>query len=68
MPYRSAAQRAFMHAKHPGIAAKWDKEHPANARAELPAHVKQQSRQPRGQGGGGRWAGYTASPELRRRS
>lgn len=26
MPYRSAKQRAFMHAKHPGIAARWDKE------------------------------------------
>ena len=27
MPYRSAKQRAFMHAKHPGIAKKWDKKY-----------------------------------------
>ena len=27
MPYRSAKQRRFMHAKHPDIAAKWDKEY-----------------------------------------
>lgn len=26
MPYKSDAQRGFMHAKHPEIAAKWDKE------------------------------------------
>lgn len=25
MPYRSAKQRAFMHAKHPKIAKRWDK-------------------------------------------
>jgi hypothetical protein len=24
MPYRSAKQRAFMHARHPEIAARWD--------------------------------------------
>jgi hypothetical protein len=27
MPYRSAKQRAYMHAKHPKIAAKWDKKY-----------------------------------------
>jgi hypothetical protein len=27
MPYKSAKQRAYMHAKLPKIAAKWDKEH-----------------------------------------
>jgi hypothetical protein len=26
MPYKSDAQRRFMHAKHPGIAAEWDEE------------------------------------------
>jgi hypothetical protein len=26
MPYKSAAQRRFMHAKHPKIAKRWDKE------------------------------------------
>lgn len=25
MPYRSKKQRAFMHAKHPEIARRWDK-------------------------------------------
>lgn len=28
MPYQSDAQRKFMHAKHPDIAKKWDKEYP----------------------------------------
>lgn len=27
MPYRSDKQRRFMHAKHPDIAARWDKEY-----------------------------------------
>ena len=27
MPYKSEKQRKFMHAKHPKIAAKWDKEY-----------------------------------------
>lgn len=27
MPYRSAKQRRFMHAQHPEIAARWDKEY-----------------------------------------
>lgn len=26
MPYRSERQRRFMHAKHPRIAERWDKE------------------------------------------
>jgi hypothetical protein len=25
MPYRSARQRRYMHAKHPRIAARWDR-------------------------------------------
>jgi hypothetical protein len=25
MPYKSEKQRRFLHAKHPGIAARWDK-------------------------------------------
>ena len=28
MPYKSDAQRKFMHARHPDIAARWDKEYP----------------------------------------
>lgn len=27
MPYKSDAQRKFMHAQHPRIAAKWDKKY-----------------------------------------
>jgi hypothetical protein len=27
MPYRSPKQRRFMHAKHPDIAARWDREY-----------------------------------------
>jgi hypothetical protein len=27
MPYRSELQRRFMHAKHPDIAKRWDKEY-----------------------------------------
>lgn len=27
MPYRSAKQRRFMHARHPAIAARWDKKY-----------------------------------------
>jgi len=38
MPYKSDAQRRFMHARHPDIAAQWDKEYP-NQKG-LPEHVK----------------------------
>ena len=27
MPYKSAKQRRYLHAKHPKIAAKWDKKY-----------------------------------------
>lgn len=27
MPYKSAKQRRYIHAKHPKIAAKWDKKY-----------------------------------------
>lgn len=27
MPYKSVKQRKFMHAKHPGIAAEWDRKY-----------------------------------------
>ncbi|MEK6881072.1 MAG: hypothetical protein AABY22_15745 [Nanoarchaeota archaeon] len=39
MPYRSKAQSAYMHIKHPEIAKKWDAKYdmPKN----LPEHVKQ---------------------------
>jgi hypothetical protein len=36
LPYKSKAQLRFLHARHPGIAKRWDKEHgvPKN----LPEH------------------------------
>lgn len=27
MPYKSAKQRAYMHARHPKIAARWDRKY-----------------------------------------
>lgn len=27
MPYRSAKQRRYMHARHPGIAKRWDRKY-----------------------------------------
>ena len=31
MPFKSQAQRAFMHMKHPDIADRWEKETPAGS-------------------------------------
>lgn len=42
MPYKSDAQRKFMHAKHPEIAARWDKEYPNQGK--LPAKVGKKKR------------------------
>ena len=42
MPYTSEAQRRFMHAKHPEIAARWDTEYP-NQKG-LPEHVAKKKR------------------------
>ena len=38
MPFESQAQQRFMHAVHPGIAARWDKE--TNWNKKLPKKVK----------------------------
>lgn len=38
MPYKSEAQQRFMHAVHPGIAARWDKE--TNFKKKLPKKLK----------------------------
>jgi len=38
MPYKSQAQRKYMHLKHPEIAKRWDREFPNQKR--LPLHVK----------------------------
>lgn len=63
MPWRSDAQRKWAHATKQPFASKWDAHTPAGA--NLPERVKQ-SRQPRGQGGGGRYGGYVPSPVLRK--
>jgi hypothetical protein len=62
MPFKSQAQRGWMHANHPQMAKQWEAHTPAG---KLPAKVGQ-SRQPRGQGGGGRYGGYVPSPVLRK--
>ena len=49
MPYKSDAQRRFMHAKHPKIAARWDKETPKGK--DLPEHVKRKKKKTILQGG-----------------
>lgn len=41
MPFKSDAQRKFMHAKHPEIAKRWEKHTPEGAK--LPEHVGQPS-------------------------
>lgn len=37
MPYKSEAQRKYMHVKQPKIAARWDKEYPSK---KLPKKAK----------------------------
>lgn len=40
MPFKSEAQRRYMHANHPAIAAQWEAEEKAqDRRAELPDRV-----------------------------
>jgi hypothetical protein len=39
MPYVSQAQRGYMHAKHPEIAKRWDREYPHQGK--LPARKRQ---------------------------
>lgn len=46
MPYKSDRQRRFMHAKHPGIAKRWDKETPKGAK--LPERAKKVATRKRG--------------------
>jgi hypothetical protein len=38
VPYVSEAQRRYMHAKHPKIAARWDREYPSQGK--LPQHKR----------------------------
>lgn len=43
MPFRSKAQRAFMYAKHPAIARRWEDEYGSGGK-NLPGHVKKKTR------------------------
>ena len=45
MPYKSQAQRKYMHLKHPEIAKRWDREFPNQKR--LPLHVKHRKTKPK---------------------
>jgi len=38
MPFKSKAQRKFMHAKHPEIAKRWEEKYPV--KKKLPARKK----------------------------
>jgi hypothetical protein len=44
MPFQSDAQRRFMYAKHPKIAARWSKEHLQEEYEDLPEYVKRKRR------------------------
>lgn len=40
MPYKSRAQQAFLHAKKPEIAKRFDEETPKSAYKKLPEHYR----------------------------
>lgn len=40
MPYKSEKQRRYMHAKHPTIAAKWDKKYGGKVQKPKPKRRK----------------------------
>jgi len=48
MPFKSKAQRKFMHARHPEIAERW--EHESKTRSNLPEHVKRKAKSTRKSG------------------
>jgi hypothetical protein len=48
MPYKSEAQRRFLHMKHPNIAKRWDKKY--GKPKKLPYHVKKRRRAPQYKG------------------
>lgn len=41
MPFKSEAQRRYMHAKHPQMAERWEQETPSGAR--LPRKLKEKN-------------------------
>lgn len=52
MPYKSKAQLRFMHAKHPAIAKRWDKEYgPPGDIPEKVEHSPRPTRKARVKGG-----------------
>lgn len=46
MPFKSEAQRRFMHAKHPGIADRWEKEAGHGKPTKHKKAVKKQPKNP----------------------
>jgi hypothetical protein len=40
VPYKSAKQRAFMHAQHPDIAARWDKKYGGKVKRDSPKKAR----------------------------
>jgi hypothetical protein len=44
MPFKSQAQKKYLYAKHPDIAARWEKETP---KGKLPKHVKKKAKKRR---------------------
>lgn len=57
MPYKSERQRRFMHARHPEIAKRWDKEYGAKVERSAPKGHAGSSKAQRGSPGKGRRIG-----------
>ncbi len=54
MPYKSDAQRKYMHAVHPEIAKRWDAEIAAKKEEHLKARIKMMRPRKRRESGGSR--------------
>lgn len=44
MPYASVKQRRYLHAKHPGIAARWDRKYGGKIRPTLHRSLRKKGR------------------------
>lgn len=58
MPYKSDAQRGFMHAQHPEIAKKWDKKYDTPKNLPQYAHGKPKNPEPKSP-----WMGMKSNKE-----
>ena len=45
MPFKSKAQERWMHAEHPEMAKKWEKDTPKKVRTRLPEKVRSRYRE-----------------------